>query len=132
MATAGRAAHRASSAVSKSFTFPFGSTTASATIDWTSTIRSRFGMLVQPRFLMYATAGLGIVHSDAKVIANVMGFQSSVSESVTATGFVYGLGVESNINDAMSLRVEYLGFSEANTVGDFGIVRAGLNFKFSP
>jgi opacity protein-like surface antigen len=48
--------------------------------------------------------------------------------STTESGFVYGVGVESKISERMSARLEYLGFSE-DRFGDFGIVRAGLNFK---
>ena len=54
----------------------------------------------------------------------------SASESVTETGFVYGVGVESKLSERMSVRVEYLGLGNLDKVGDFGIVRAGLNFKF--
>ena len=56
----------------------------------------------------------------------------SVSESDTETGFVYGFGVESQLSEKTSLRVEYLGFGGFDAVGDFGIVRAGLNFKLGP
>jgi len=101
----------------------------SASIDWLTTIRGRAGILVQPNLLLYGTAGVGIVHWEAH--ANMLGlpiFQTSGTE----TGFVYGIGVESRLTERMSARVEYLGFNETDRIGDFGILRAGLNFKFGP
>jgi len=101
--------------------------TASASIDWLATIRGRVGVLVQPRLLVYATAGLAIVNAEAK--ASVIGLPS-VSVSDTDTGFVFGLGVESKWTDTTSVRVEYLGFGETSAVDSFGIIRVGVNFKF--
>jgi opacity protein-like surface antigen len=63
--------------------------------------------------------------------ANVIGFsQWSARQSDTSAGFVYGIGVEHQLSERMSARVEYLGFGHVDSVGDFGIIRAGLNFKF--
>ena len=104
---------------------------ATGSIDWLATIRGRYGVLVQPRLLIYATAGLGIVGAEVHSSANVMGFpQFSARQSDTATGFVYGIGAEHQLSERMSARVEYLGFGHVDRVGDFGIIRAGLNFKF--
>ena len=105
----------------------FGCVTARAegSIDWLATIRGRFGVLVQPNLLLYGTAGLAIVHGEGH--ASVGSFHTSVSE--TDTGFVYGVGVENKLSDTMSVRVEYLGFGDTNQFGDFGILRAGVNFK---
>jgi outer membrane immunogenic protein len=105
----------------------------SASIDWLATIRGRVGVLVQPTLLLYATAGLGIVSAEGHGSVTVPGqgtFRASISE--TDTGFVYGVGVEKKFSDTMSARVEYLGFGDLDNFGDFGIVRAGLNFKFAP
>ena len=111
----------------------FGCATAraGASIDWLATVRGRFGVLVQPSLLLYATAGLAIVHAEGHASVSIPGrplLSASVSDS--DTGFVYGLGVESKLNETMSVRVEYLGFGDIGSVGDFGIVRAGLNFRF--
>jgi len=111
----------------------FGCATAnaSASIDWLATIRGRFGVLVQPNLLVYATAGLSVVNAEGHASVTVPGagsLRASVSE--TDTTFVYGVGVESKINESMSLRLEYLGFGDTDAIGDFGIVRAGLNFRF--
>ena len=87
-------------------------------------------MLVQPNLLVYGTAGLAVVHAQAHGSVTTFGFgQISASASDTGTGLVYGIGVESMWTERMSVRLEYLGFSE---LGDFGIVRAGLNFKLGP
>jgi len=104
---------------------------ANGSIDWLATIRGRYGVLVQPRLLIYATAGLGIVGAEVHGSANVIGFpQWSARQSDTSAGFVYGIGVEHQLSERMSARVEYLGFGHVDSVGDFGIIRAGLNFKF--
>src|SRR5262249_44260390 len=79
---------------------------AGASIDWFSTIRGRAGILVQPNLLVYATAGVAIVHTEAHVRSSF----GSVSISETDSGFVGGVGVEGKINETMSWRVEYLYF----------------------
>jgi opacity protein-like surface antigen len=110
----------------------FGCVTARAegSIDWLATVRGRFGVLVQPNLLLYGTAGLAIVHAEAHGSVTIPG-QGSVRASISDsdTGFVYGVGVENKLNDTMSVRVEYLGFGDIGQFGDFGILRAGLNFK---
>jgi outer membrane immunogenic protein len=112
---------------------PFGVVTASGSIDWFATVRGRVGVLVQPRLLLYATAGLSIVSADAKGTVSGIGLPPlSVSSSETDTGFVYGIGIESKWSDTMSVRLEYLGFGETSAADGFGIIRAGVNFKFGP
>lgn len=86
-------------------------------IDWLASLRGRLGYLIQPRLLVYGTAGLGLVNGGE-----------------TDAAFVYGLGVEGKITPTMSARVEYLSF-DSNTAhhGDtVGVIRAGLNFKLNP
>src|SRR5262249_29987642 len=106
---------------------------ATGWIDWIATIRGRAGVLVQPGLLLYATAGIGIVNAAVHGCVNVIGLGLiSARDSDTETGFVYGIGLENKFNERMSLRLEYLGFGNFDKVGDFGIVRAGVNFKFGP
>jgi outer membrane immunogenic protein len=106
---------------------------ASASIDWIATLRGRLGVLVQPNLLVYGTAGLAVVNAEAHASVTSFGFgQISASESDTETGLVYGVGIESKFTERMSGRLEYLGFSQPDRIGDFGVVRAGLNFKFGP
>jgi outer membrane immunogenic protein len=100
----------------------------SASINWLTTVRGRVGVLVQPNLLIYATAGIGVVHWEAH--ANMLGMPI-LQTSGNETGFVYGIGVESQWTEKMSWRLEYLGFNE-DRIGDFGVLRAGLNFKFGP
>jgi outer membrane immunogenic protein len=119
--------------VSQTIVVPGAVLSASASIDWIATMRGRFGMLVQPNLLVYGTAGLAIVHAEAHGSVNAFGFgQISAHTSDTGTGFVYGIGVESKWTEKMSVRLEYLGFSDPDRIGDFGILRAGVNFKFGP
>jgi hypothetical protein len=55
--------------------------------------------------------------------------QIRARESDTETGVVFGVGVESKLTERMSARLEYLEFGPPDRIGDFGVVRAGLNFK---
>src|SRR5215471_1922484 len=118
--------------ISETLVVPGAVLNASASIDWLATIRGRLGVLVQPNLLIYGTAGLAIVHAEAHASVNTLFGGISAHASDTETGFVYGIGVEHKLNEKMSARLEYLGFSEPDRVGDFGILRAGLNFKFGP
>jgi outer membrane immunogenic protein len=119
--------------VSETIVVPGAVLNASASIDWLATIRGRVGVMVQPNLLIYGTAGLAIVNAEAHGSVTAVGIgQISAHESDTESGFVYGIGVESKLNDRMSARLEYLGFGNLDRVGDFGIVRAGINFKFGP
>ena len=116
--------------VSETVVVPGAVLNASASIDWLATLRGRAGVLVQPNLLLYGTAGLAVVNAEAHGSVSAVGLGTiSASASDTETGFVYGAGVESKLSERMSLRVEYLGFGNLDKVGDFGIVRAGLNFK---
>jgi outer membrane immunogenic protein len=104
---------------------------AGASVDWMSTVRGRVGVLLDPRILAYATAGVGFARTSWDASAGGFGLAVGTGGSETESGFVWGLGVEGKISEAMSARVEYLGFSGLDGVGDdgIGVVRAGLNFK---
>jgi outer membrane immunogenic protein len=80
-------------------------------VDWIGTVRGRLGYLINPSILVYGTAGLGMVDT----------------EHDSETDFVYGLGVEGMLTQATTVRLEYIGFSDA----DVDVIRAGLNFKFN-
>jgi outer membrane immunogenic protein len=85
-------------------------------IDWLASLRGRLGYLIEPRLLVYGTAGLGLVNGGE-----------------TDAGFVYGLGVEGKISPTMSARIEYLSFNTDNAHSDtVGVIRAGLNIKLNP
>jgi len=87
-------------------------------IDWLASLRGRVGYLIQPRILVYGTAGLGLVNGGG-----------------TDAGFVYGLGVEGKLTRTMSARLEYLAYDTDNAHGHsdtVGVIRAGLNIKLDP
>jgi outer membrane immunogenic protein len=99
----------------------------SASIDWMMSIRGRLGYLVQPNLLAYATAGLGIVSGSASASVNVPGFRlDPISADDTQSDFVFGIGLEARLSPASTLRVEYLGYSDA----EIDVIRAGVNFRF--
>ena len=110
------------SAADISHTEHFMGATAKASIDWMATARGRFGYLLTPGLLAYGTAGVGIASA-----SGTAGFPGGPRIFVddTETDFVYGLGLESKISERMSVRAEYLAFSDL----DIGVFRAGLNFK---
>jgi outer membrane immunogenic protein len=99
---------------------------AGASLDWLATVRGRAGYLIDPRILAYATAGFGIAAWSAEAGITGPGFRDArVRFDGTETDFVFGLGVEGRINEAMTARLEFLGFSDF----DVDIIRVGLNFK---
>ncbi|MBY0225959.1 MAG: outer membrane beta-barrel protein [Hyphomicrobium sp.] len=73
-------------------------------VDWLASARGRLGYLLQPSLLLYGTAGVG-GEDDA--------------------GFVYGLGIESQLTYGTTGRIEYLEYDG----DDVGVIRAGLNFQ---
>lgn len=83
------------------------SLTSADSVDWLASARGRLGYLLQPSLLLYGTAGIG-GNDDA--------------------GFVYGLGLESQLTYGTTGRIEYLEYDG----DDVGVIRAGLNFKFGP
>jgi hypothetical protein len=84
------------------------SLTSADSIDWLASARGRLGYLIQPSLLLYGTAGVG-GDDDA--------------------GFVYGLGIESQLAYATTGRIEFLEYDGDDGVG---VIRAGLNFKLGP
>lgn len=77
--------------------------------DWLASARGRAGILLDDRLLAYGTAGVG--------------FADAFGD--TETGFVYGVGLEGQVTDRMTARIEYLGYDDI----DADVIRAGLNFK---
>ena len=80
------------------------SLTSADSVDWLASARGRLGYLLQPSLLLYGTAGVG-GDDDA--------------------GFVYGLGLESQLTYGTTGRLEYLEYDG----DDVGVIRAGLNFQ---
>jgi outer membrane immunogenic protein len=82
-------------------------------VDWLATARGRLGYLLQPRLMVYGTAGLSLVN-----------------DRETDTGFAYGVGVEGKLTNTTSARLEYLQLTNDTAHGDgISVVRAGLNIK---
>ena len=82
-------------------------------VQWLASARGRLGYLIQPRLMVYGTAGLGFV-----------------DDRETDTGFVYGVGLEGKLTNTMSARLEYLSFTNDTHHGDnVSVIRAGLNIK---
>jgi outer membrane immunogenic protein len=127
-------------------------TTMSSTADWLASLRGRFGYLVTPTVLAYATGGAawGHVHDGATAADPATGYLATASSGTTADGWVVGGGLEWAMTRNWSLRGEYLyyrlysgqsvvapaagfaanpsSFSWGNT--DVSVVRAGLSYKF--
>jgi hypothetical protein len=73
-----------------------------------------------------ATAGFGIASWSAEAGIRGPAFEDvRIRFDGTETDFVFGLGVEGKINEAITARLEFLGLGDF----DVDIVRAGLNFK---
>lgn len=78
-------------------------------VDWLASARGRAGFLLDDRLLAYGTAGIG--------------FADAFGD--TETDFVYGLGLEGKLSEAMTARLEYLTYDDL----DVDVIRAGLSFK---
>lgn len=135
--------------------FPIGAETFHSDFEskWLATFRGRFGWLVNPAVMLYATGGLAV--AEIKVNDSVF-FDSSntfnaVSDSRTRIGWTAGGGVEWMFLPQWSVKAEYLfvdlsgfdtvsansnpvAFPNSFIVHDHDlkehIVRAGVNFHF--
>ena len=98
-------------------------------------LKMKTGYEVQPNMIVFGTAGVSRGSFDYKI--------GNLSESYTANGYVFGLGVERKVNDRMSVTGEVeRNYFKRETVkfGNTGIsteaspaftnVKLGLNFKF--
>lgn len=85
-------------------------------IDSLASLRGRLGYLIQPRLLVYGTAGLGLINGGG-----------------TDTGFAYGVGLEGKVSQTLSARLEFLEYTDDHANRDgVGVVRAGVNIKLGP
>jgi outer membrane immunogenic protein len=122
------------------------------TLEWLGTLRGRFGYLLTPRTLVYATGGVawsGVNSAGASTGPIGPGYASSVSFTETQVGYVVGGGVEFLSWDRWLVRGEYLfhHFNGASAVGgaasfptfpsgftwsgyDIHEFRAALSYKF--
>jgi outer membrane immunogenic protein len=124
-------------------------------LDWFGTLRQRFGALVTPDLLIYATGGVAV--GGISTGGNVFGFAADASGNPAVSafgnrsihaGWTAGGGVEAHLGGHWTGKIEYLymEFGSATTtmnnqsimtlttqsnarVTDH-VVRAGLNYKF--
>ena len=137
----------------QSFRIPGEDTVQQTRLRWLATVRARFGYAWGPSYL-YATGGLAL--GDVKSSVTVAGTSNhavtySGSSSATRAGWTVGAGFEHAFTNRLSLKLEYLHFdlgeadysvprvdgaarapwtASAKVSGD--IVRAGINYKFTP
>ena len=81
------------------------------TLEWLGTLRGRFGYLLTPRTLIYATGGVawsGVNYAGASSGPTTPGYASAVSFTETQIGYVVGGGVEFLSWDRWLVRGEYL------------------------
>jgi outer membrane immunogenic protein len=126
--------------------------TLSSRLDWVSSLRGRFGYLVTPALLAYATGGVAWarINYGASTIDSSSGYNASASVSDTPTGYAVGGGLEWAVTNHWFARAEYLfyrfnnspsviapaagfagfpsGFSWNGT--SLSVARAGLSYKF--
>jgi len=120
-------------------------------LHWFGTTRARVGFIVDPRWMVYGTAGVvyGHLTRDDTYTNLTTTTVVSTSQSATKSGGVFGGGFEFVIWNNLTGRVEYLHFSlpgfdsmQVNngqlsltqTTGRFrdDIVRVGLDWRFGP
>ncbi|MET0430466.1 MAG: outer membrane beta-barrel protein [Microvirga sp.] len=107
------------------------------------TVRARVGVAFD-RALIYATGGFayGDVASGSSTVYAPGTFYYGGSSDDTNTGWTLGGGVEYAFTDNLTAKVEglyvnldtksnYTGLYADSNNAEFGIIRAGLNFKFS-
>ncbi len=134
---------------------PGAATNLSSQEDWISTVRARFGYVLTPSTMVYATGGAAWAQVNNSALAHneASSFVSSASTTRLVPGWVVGAGVEVALGSNWSLRGEYLhydlktagsagndisfqgnpiGFVSNYTWGDTTIesVRGGLSYKF--
>jgi outer membrane immunogenic protein len=111
--------------------------------NWFGTVRARAGFAID-RALIYATGGFayGDIGAGSSVFVAPNGQIFAGSSSSTNTGWVVGGGLEYAFTDNLTAKIEGLyvnldtennnfGAFANNDNAEFGVVRAGLNYKFS-
>ena len=113
---------------------------------WLGTIRGRLGIAID-RWMPYVTGGWAVAEVEA--IARNTARGVSISETKTRGGWTVGAGVEAILLPRWSAKLEYVyvrlndaqyltpppvaGFTARDNVSVYNhIVRAGLNYKFTP
>ena len=110
---------------------------------WFGTLRARAGFAID-RALVYATCGFayGDIGAGRSAYVDALGNYIYGSSNGTNTGWVLGGGIEYAFTNNLTAKVEGLyvnldtkndnfGAYANNNNAEFGVVRAGLNYKFS-
>ncbi len=121
----------------------------SSKLDWVTSLRARFGYLVTPNVLAYATGGVAWAKLDYAASAIGFLYSATTTPSDTQAGYAVGGGLEWAITSNWLLRAEYLFYrfdrapnaiamsaGSANPSGfswtatNLSVVRGGLSYKF--
>lgn len=92
-----------------------------ADMDWLYGLYVRGNAPIISGLVAYGLLGIGAV--DAAVKAG------SQTESVDKSGFSYGLGVEYDVNETLTIGVDYVGFYLGSRA-DAGTINAGVSYRF--
>ena len=127
--------------VNASFVFPgaIATTSATASLDWVSTLAGRFGYAFD-RWLVYGKVGGAWAHASANISSSVImpgigGIGVGGTINQTVSGLVLGVGTEYALWGNLSGKIEYnvMDFGDNNPFADnkFQVFKAGLNYRFS-
>jgi outer membrane immunogenic protein len=127
--------------VNASFVFPgtIATTSATASLDWVSTLAGRFGYAFD-RWLVYGEVGGAWAHASANISSSIIipgvgGIGGGGTIDQTVSGWVLGVGTEYALWDNWSAKFEYnmMDFGNNNPFADnkFQVFKAGLNYRFS-
>ena len=105
-------------------------------LSYIGTLRGRAGFAAD-QALLYVTGGVAFTHSDYSVI----GAGANIDDSFSRIGYVVGGGIEYAMDDAWSMKAEYLyvnfgkeklsdGVVATQATPNFHSVRIGLNYAF--
>jgi len=119
--------------------------TASAKVDWITTLAARFGWAAN-NWLFYGKAGGGWVHDSETVTATAPGMFFSASASDTKGGWLVGAGIEYGFAPSWTVRLEWdhIGLDDVTHSGfvikspsdiitvsrRFDLLTVGLNYRF--
>jgi len=127
--------------VNASFVFPgaIATTSATASLDWVSTLAGRVGYAFD-RWLVYGKVGSAWAHASASISSSVImpgvgGIGVGGTINQTVSGLVLGVGTEYALWGNLSGKIEYnvMDFGDNNPFADnkFQVFKAGLNYRFS-
>jgi outer membrane immunogenic protein len=126
--------------VNATFVFPGAIATAHAdvSLDWVSTLASRFGYAFD-RWLVYGKVGGAWAHASANLSSSVImpgiggvGIGGTINQTVS--GWMLGIGTEYALRDNWTAKIEYnmMDFGNGGPFADntFHVVKGGINYRF--